>query len=695
MLQKNNINSVVEMLNNSSALQQQTFLNGIASFLSTTTENLGAAFGFVDGDKDIVAYLPAFLKPATKYEVGEDVYTVVTDAFSAVTLFTRIGFTPREMRALRNKPAAFNVDNGLSKTYYNLQRLTAFKSLQKGIRDNTDVLVTCFYLPQDAAGNDTRVDLLSGITGWNKEQLKLLSTTIGSSYDNVGGIEKLKSCFDITQQANLDVNSVLQLEALGALPLADANWNLIQDNWRTYMHQADVLQSAVSARFSGEEFTKIYATDSAALNVQKRDALLAFSIWLLNKNGIPMKKPSDLYQYLLIDVEMSGCDSISYIAQGISSVQLYMQRCQMMLERGVTNMDELPGTWWKWMSSYRMWEANRKVFLYPENYINPTLRKDATPSFGNFADALLQTNIDEASVGEAYKNYFAELGELASLVNCESCQCKRKVPGMKEPLESLFLFGRTNKQPYTYYYRSFDNQSAWTPWEKLDITINALYISPVFAFERLFVFWTELEEIEASKMENNNSIPISSVSATIKYSFLNDQGKWIQSQVLKSGIVINYESNYAQDSYVKDRLAKLTQVKPDDFNIDLPCWQAPNAIQLPAEAFTDKKQYPGTECILINYGFRVRVARGDVSETGVPKPPVNVPAAQFSFDTSLYDFISIYNNLRTNLVADKAVDLTFLYPIYMDANLNVTCLPTTYPVAAPGQNSPTYRPGLM
>jgi hypothetical protein len=692
--QKNNINSVVEMLNNSSLLQQQTFLNGVASFLDTTTEILGAALPFVKSDKDVVDYLPEFLKPATKYEVGEPVYSLVTDTFSAVTIFTRIGFTPAEMRALLNKPGAFNLDKGLSRTYHNVQRLTAFKALQKGIRDNSDVLITCFYLPQDTAGDQSRVELLAGITGWNQEQLKLLSKAIGCGYDNVASINRLKGCFDITLQAELDVNSLLQLEALGNLPLADTGWNLIQDNWRTYVHQSDILQAAVSARFSGEESAKSYTDNTAAVNVLKRDALLGFSIWLLNKNGIPMKKPSDLYQYLLIDVEMSGCDSISYIAQGISSVQLYMQRCLMMLERCVTNMSELPDTWWKWMSSYRMWEANRKVFLYPENYINPTLRKDPTPTFRNFADALLQTNIDETAVGDAYKNYFAELGELASLVNCESCQCKRKVPGLKAPLETLFLFGRTNKQPYTYYYRSFDNQSSWTPWEKLDITINSLYISPVFAFDRLFVFWTELEEIETSKMENNNSIPISSVSASIKYSYVDDQGKWIQPQVLRSGIIINYECNYALDKYAQDRLEKLAQVKANDFNIDQPCWQAPNAIQLPAGAFSDKKQYPSTECILVNYGFRVRVVRGDASEPQVPEPSLKVPTAQLSFDTSLYDFVTVYNNLRKNLAADKAVELTFLYPIYVDSNLNVISLPTTYPAAPPGQNCPRYRPGL-
>jgi hypothetical protein len=34
---------------------------------------------------------------------------------------------------------------------------------------------------------------------------------------------------------------------------------------------------------------------------------------------------------------------------------------------------------WTWLKKLRVWEANRKVFLYPENYIEPELRDDDAP----------------------------------------------------------------------------------------------------------------------------------------------------------------------------------------------------------------------------------------------------------------------------------------------------------------------------
>jgi ATP-dependent 26S proteasome regulatory subunit len=36
---------------------------------------------------------------------------------------------------------------------------------------------------------------------------------------------------------------------------------------------------------------------------------------------------------------------------------------------------------WDWQKNYRVWEANRKVFLYPENWIEPELRPSSLPAF--------------------------------------------------------------------------------------------------------------------------------------------------------------------------------------------------------------------------------------------------------------------------------------------------------------------------
>ncbi len=46
-------------------------------------------------------------------------------------------------------------------------------------------------------------------------------------------------------------------------------------------------------------------------------------------------------------------------------------------------------TSWVWMKNYRVWEANRKVFIYPENWIEPELRNDNTSFFKDLEIELL------------------------------------------------------------------------------------------------------------------------------------------------------------------------------------------------------------------------------------------------------------------------------------------------------------------
>jgi ABC toxin-like protein len=36
------------------------------------------------------------------------------------------------------------------------------------------------------------------------------------------------------------------------------------------------------------------------------------------------------------------------------------------------------GDGWAWMNRLRLWEANRKVFLYPENFLEPEPGSDTT-----------------------------------------------------------------------------------------------------------------------------------------------------------------------------------------------------------------------------------------------------------------------------------------------------------------------------
>lgn len=58
---------------------------------------------------------------------------------------------------------------------------------------------------------------------------------------------------------------------------------------------------------------------------------------------------------------------------------------------------------WEWMENYLVWEANRKVFLYPENWLEPELQAVYTLSlngnFGGIFSSAYLSNITEQVTG--------------------------------------------------------------------------------------------------------------------------------------------------------------------------------------------------------------------------------------------------------------------------------------------------------
>ncbi|MEP6879600.1 MAG: neuraminidase-like domain-containing protein, partial [Nitrosospira sp.] len=142
---------------------------------------------------------------------------------------------------------------------------------------------------------------------------------------------------------------------------------------------AKTVKELLRSKFGAETWLTLSAGIQDDLRERKRDALAA---WLLTQPQ-PADAPSgkwdnmnDLYAYYLLDIEMSSCQLTSRLVQGSGSVQLFVQRCFMGLEPDVavkTDGDDgdSPWRWWTWMRKYRVWEANRKVFLWPENWIEP------------------------------------------------------------------------------------------------------------------------------------------------------------------------------------------------------------------------------------------------------------------------------------------------------------------------------------
>ena len=80
-----------------------------------------------------------------------------------------------------------------------------------------------------------------------------------------------------------------------------------------------------------------------------------------------------LYAYFLIDTQTQPPVLTSRIRLALSAVQLFIERVVRNLEPEITPAD-IDASQWEWMKRYRVWQSNREVFLWPENWLYPELR---------------------------------------------------------------------------------------------------------------------------------------------------------------------------------------------------------------------------------------------------------------------------------------------------------------------------------
>ena len=210
-----------------------------------------------------------------------------------------------------------------------------------------------------------------------------------------------------------------------------------------------------------------------------------------------------LYEYFLIDPGMEPVVQTSRIRLAIASVQLFIQRCLLNLEPKV-HPSLINSRQWEWMKRYRVWEANRKIFLFPENWLEPEFRDDKTHLFTELEGALLQGDVSSDLVEDSFLNYLKKLDELARLDICAMHIEDNSDPARRV----LHVFGRTYSQPHKYFYRRYKNQM-WTPWEPVSAQIEGDHLAPVVWRDRLYLFWVTFLE----KAQSNPQPPSSGLAS--------------------------------------------------------------------------------------------------------------------------------------------------------------------------------------
>jgi Tc toxin complex TcA C-terminal TcB-binding domain/Neuraminidase-like domain/Salmonella virulence plasmid 28.1kDa A protein len=362
--------------------------------------------------------------------------------------------------------------------------------------------ITLFNVLQDVIdGIKTSNDIetsLSDLYAWDKAQLVqlvenpnylnlTLSPPASSDLKDTAILVRLYKCF-----------STMELLGVGA---ADCiNWSKPS----LTVDDATKIKQTLKARYTDADWLEVTQPLQDKLRENKREALVT---WLLANPGInTWQNANDLYSYFLVDVEMNACQPTSRIVQATNAVQQFVQRCFLSLEDDITvNADDpdqkhFDSKWkqWEWMKYYRLWEANRQVFLYPENWIEPELLPNQSSFFKDLQNQLLQNEVTQPNAEDAFMAYLEKLDGVARL----------EVKGMwyQEDNQTLHVVGRTyGGDPRLYYYRQFVENRRWTAWEKIDLDINSDHIVPVVFNQRTYLFWALFTE---KARETPDTLPV-------------------------------------------------------------------------------------------------------------------------------------------------------------------------------------------
>jgi len=351
--------------------------------------------------------------------------------------------------------------------------LLAYRNLRDALPSRATALLEVLRHPGSGDEPEALLQLLMAATGWERDDLIDLSpSATATDPRRVAVLARRWRQISLSRRLGIGLP---QLQSWALEPPSAA--------------QAREMREAARAMVDPARWLAIVRPLEDQLRERRRDALVAYllhhpELWRPSASpaGAPAPTAAQLYEHFLIDVEMGACQLTSRIRQAIAAVQLFIQRCQMGLEESEL-ANELSRQWETWRKTYRYWEANRKVFLYPENWIEPELRDDKTPFFKELENALLQNEVTEQVVEAAYLRYLTQLHEVARL----------EIMGLyvekEDGLDVLHVFGRTPGIPHHYYYRRRVDSRHWTAWEKVELDIEGDHLIPVVWNRRLHLFW--------------------------------------------------------------------------------------------------------------------------------------------------------------------------------------------------------------
>ena len=415
-------------------------------------------------------------------------------------LLQSLGLSERETRYLLTHAKAFGDldlsqlpaeaadDTRAQALFGHFLRLAAYARLKRDLASGTDDLIAVFEA--NATTGTDRLDKL--VYPRIAELARRDEATVRATANALWPLPESLPAFASEEPVQRLWEGLQVVECFGVPVGALLGWTGIVGSAATPDQRFQIardVKEAIKARFEPQTWQRVAQPIFDRLRQRQRDTLVAH---VMHRRGFA--RPEQLFEYFLIDPGMEPVVQTSRIRLAIAAVQVFVQRCLLNLEPRVHPSAIINAGHWEWMKRYRVWEANRKIFLYPENWLEPEFRDDKTHLFAELEGALLQGDVSRDLVEDAFLSYLKKLDELARL-DIVAMHLEDKA----DPAHNtLHVIGRTFAQPHKYFYRRYAHQM-WTPWEPVSAEIEGNHLAPVIWRDRLYLFWvTFLEKARPS-----------------------------------------------------------------------------------------------------------------------------------------------------------------------------------------------------
>jgi peptidoglycan hydrolase-like protein with peptidoglycan-binding domain len=297
-------------------------------------------------------------------------------------------------------------------------------------------------------------------------------TAIGD-FGNNAGIRRIWQALQLIQILGIPVPALTASTAIVSL---NPPGNIIATNFK----------NAVKGQYTTQQWLPIAQSVFDPLRQAKRDALVSY---IVQEKGF--ENENQLFEYFLIDPGMEPVVQTSRLRLGMSSLQTFVQRCLLNLESSNSNAalnispSAIDADWWSWMKRYRVWQANREIFLYPENWMVPELRLGSSDLFQTLEGALLQGDVTDDLANQAFLDYLTGLEQRARL-DVVATYLDQDLTDAG--VSTLHVLARSYAHPHKYFYRTYSS-SVWSGWTAVTQDFDGDHIAIAIWKGRLNVFW--------------------------------------------------------------------------------------------------------------------------------------------------------------------------------------------------------------